>query len=114
MALAIEQEGMNWCKKLNHEIDDFTVHVRCFTPCAKGCASCPEYAYKTVKKITLDCSLMKDAYGCLGTHAGERCDYAEAWEGAFFCHKPKGQTTGLATIEKFVVPDLSEKSEGKP
>lgn len=90
-------EGINWCKKLNHEIDDFTVHVRCFTPCAKGCANCPEYAYKEVRVITLECNKLKTAIDCLKAH----CDYAEPADCQFICHKPKNQAYGKSTRETF-------------
>jgi len=93
-AVSIETSGLNWCKKLHHEIDDFAVNVLCFTPCEKGCANCPECTYKKTTIITLDCSKLKDAYACLEA----QCDYAEACEGQFICHKPKDAFYGKATI----------------
>lgn len=74
--VSVSLSGVNWCKKVRHEIDDFCVNVLCFTPCKTGCANCPEHAYKQTKTVTLDCHKMKDAYACLKA----RCDYAMAKE----------------------------------
>jgi hypothetical protein len=107
MMAGLQFKGQNWCKKLNHEIDDFTVHVLCFTPCSKGCAGCPEYAYKETKIITLVYDQQKTAYDCLEVH----CDYAEAAEGQFICNKPKNQAYGKATRETFSLQVTSKEQQ---
>ena len=95
--IGIEKQGQNWCKKWNMEITNFLVKVMCYEPHHEGCASCKEYTYKRTEKNTRDCKEHKTAIDCLKAH----CDYAEAADGAFFCHKPKGAENGIATIETF-------------
>lgn len=105
MALvSISMSGENWCKKLNHAIDDFAVHVLCFTPCAKGCANCPECTYKETRRMTIDCSKMQTAIACLKAE----CDFAEAADGQFICHKPKDALHGRATIIRFIKNEVKE------
>ena len=92
----------NWCRKLNSDITPFLVNVMCIEPKLEGCASCSESANKHV--VFVNCGEMKTAYDCLGTHTGKRCDYAEAWEGAFFCNKPKGSLPiGKVTIIESII-----------
>lgn len=54
------------------------------------------YRTPRCKIVFVDCSKMLSAYDCLKSG----CDFAEAFEGAFFCHRPKtslplGKVTSL-------------------
>jgi hypothetical protein len=59
------------------------------------------YHTPKTKTVSINCAEMKDAYACLKA----RCDFAEAWDGTFLCHRPKdtlpfGKVTSLF-VDKF-------------
>ena len=54
-----------------------------------------------------NCRKNKTAYDCLKSG----CEYAEAWEGAFFCHKPKDPQLikGQVTLDFAHIEELKKK-----
>lgn len=51
-AVQISLNGMNWCKKYDHAIDDELVHEICEALHPKGCANCDEIGYKQEVEVS--------------------------------------------------------------